>query len=105
MNVPTTETRAPAKSRSVRQVSLPNKPPPSPSPSAVRARDRRARQRDGVEHDLRVRRPTRRLVAAMRAANPKLPERDLSRAELEAEVDAILGAFEERWLDKNKPHA
>jgi hypothetical protein len=39
----------------------------SPSAAAVRASGRRARQRAGVARDLRIRIPTRRLVAAMRS--------------------------------------
>jgi hypothetical protein len=41
-----------------------------PTPAALRARERRARQRAGITCDLRVRVPTRRLLAAVRAANP-----------------------------------
>jgi hypothetical protein len=41
-----------------------------PSAAALRARERRARLRAGITRDLRVRVPTRRLLAAMRAANP-----------------------------------
>jgi hypothetical protein len=74
------------------------------SPAALRARQRRSRLRAGITHDLRVRVPTRRLVAAMRAANPRLPEGELSQAEIEGELDAIVLAFIQRWLDKN-PHA
>jgi hypothetical protein len=74
-----------------------------PSPAAVRARERRSRLRAGIVHDLRVRVPTRRLVAAMRAANPRLPEGDLSVAEIEAELESVILAFIQRWLDK-KPH-
>jgi hypothetical protein len=56
-----------------------------PSPAAVRARERRVRLRAGITCDLRARVPTRRLLAAMRAANPRLPEGDLSREEIEGE--------------------
>jgi hypothetical protein len=69
----------------------------SPSPAAVRARERRARQRAGIVRDLRIRIPTRRLVAAMRAANPRLPEGELTTAEVEAELEAIVLAFVERY--------
>jgi hypothetical protein len=73
-----------------------------PSPAALRARERRARLRAGVTHDLRVRVPTRRLVAAMRAANPRLPESELTAAEIETELDAIVLAFIERWVGPAK---
>jgi hypothetical protein len=83
----------------------PPKPPSrrASSPAAIRARERRARQRAGIECDLRVRVPTRRLVAAMRAANPRLRDGELSPAEIEAELEAIVLAFVDRWLLKN-PH-
>ena len=48
-----------------------------PSPAAARARQRRIRLLAGIVRDFRVRVPTRRLVAAMRAANPRLPEGEL----------------------------
>jgi hypothetical protein len=75
-----------------------------PSGAAARARERRARQRAGISHDLRVRVPTRRLVAAMREANPCLPDGDWTTAEIEAELETIVLAFIQRWLEK-KPHA
>lgn len=52
--------------------------------------------------DLRVRVPTRRLVAAMRAANHRLPDGDLTTAEIEAELEAIILAFVERWVGPAK---
>jgi hypothetical protein len=48
--------------------------------------------------------PTKRLLAAMRAANPQLPEGELSAAAIEAELQAVVEAFIERWLGKI-PHA
>jgi hypothetical protein len=72
------------------------------SPAAVRARERRARLRAGIARDLRVRVPTRRLVAAMRAANPRLPEGELGPAEIEAELAEIVVAFIARWLGRAK---
>jgi hypothetical protein len=74
-----------------------------PSSAAARARERRARQRAGITRDLRVRVPTRRLIAAMRAANPRLPEGELSREAIEAELHEIIIALIDRWLRKN-PH-
>ena len=74
------------------------------SPAAVRARSRRARQRAGVERDLRVRAPTRRLAKAMQAANSRLPVGELSVPEIEAELQAIVDEYMDRWLGKS-PHA
>ncbi len=71
-----------------------------PSRAAIRARERRARQRAGIACDLRVRVPTRRLAAAMRAANPRLPEGELSRKAIEAELQAVVETFVERWIGK-----
>ena len=48
----------------------------SPSPDAIRARSSRARLKVGVR-TYRVRAHTRRLVAAMRKANPNLGDDDL----------------------------
>lgn len=69
----------------------------SPSHAARRARDRRARQRTGIERDLKVRVPTRRLRAAMQAANPNAGELDTPGA-LEAELAAVVEAWIARWL-------
>jgi hypothetical protein len=71
-----------------------------PSAAAQRARERRARLRAGITRDLRVRVPTRRLMAAVRAANPQLPEGELTTAEIECELQSIVEAFIERWLEK-----
>jgi hypothetical protein len=74
--------------------------------AATRARARRARQRNGVERILRIEVPTKRLLAAMRAANPQLPEGELSAEAIEAELQAVVEAFIERWLGPaKKPHA
>jgi hypothetical protein len=45
-----------------------------------------------------VRVPTRRLVAAMRAANPKLPAGELTHDMIERELESIVFAFVERWI-------
>jgi hypothetical protein len=70
---------------------------PDPSPAARRARDRRARQRTGIERDLKLRVPTRRLRAAMQAANPDAGMLD-TREALEAELAAVIDAWIVRWL-------
>ena len=72
-----------------------------PTRAAVRARERRARLRDGVLHDLVVRVPTRRLVAAMKAANPAVGDLD-TREAIEAELHEIAVAFMDRWLSPAK---
>jgi hypothetical protein len=74
-----------------------------PTSAALRAREKRARRRDGVEHDLRVRVPTRRLVAALRAANPGAGPLD-TRETLEAELASVVEGFINRWVG-NKPNA
>ena len=71
-----------------------------PSRAAARARERRARQRSGIACDLTVRVPTRRLVAAMKAANPRLPEGELCREAIEPELQAVVETFIERWIGK-----
>jgi hypothetical protein len=38
------------------------------------------------------------LVAALRAANPRLPEGELSTEAIEGDLSAIILAFVERWL-------
>ena len=73
--------------------------------AAARARQRRARQRAGIVCDLVVRVPTRRLAKAMQMANPRLPQRDLTPSEIEAELQAIVLAFVERWIGPKNPHA
>jgi hypothetical protein len=52
----------------------------------------------GIKRDLRVRVATRRLVIAMRKANPRLPERELSHKEIETELQAVVEAWITRWL-------
>jgi hypothetical protein len=74
------------------------------SAAAIRARERRARRRAGIVRDLRVRVPTKRLVAALRLANSQLPNGELSTEAIEAELQSVILAFVQRWLDK-KPHA
>jgi hypothetical protein len=67
----------------------------------TRAARRRERQRAGIEYDLRVRIPTRRLASALRLAagaeNRDLPARP-SRTELEDELHTMLEALITRWL-------
>jgi hypothetical protein len=76
-----------------------------PSTAAIRARARRARQRDGIRWDLRVRVPTRRLVTAMRVSNPAVGELDTKGA-VETELTEVVEAFVERWIGPaKKPHA
>jgi len=77
---------------------------PPPTPGAIRSRARRARRRAGIERDLRVRAPTRRLAKAIQAANPRLPVGELSVAEIEVELQAIVDEYMDRWLGK-RPHA
>jgi hypothetical protein len=62
------------------------------------ARNSRARIKVGVR-TYRVRAHARRLVAAMRRANPKLPD-DPTQDQIEAELGDIVAAFVERWLWK-----
>jgi hypothetical protein len=74
----------------------PAKPPPSPG--AVRARRSRALRRDGVVI-LRVRARRKRLVAAMRRANPDGGELETT-TQIAAELQSILDAFITRWIGK-----
>jgi hypothetical protein len=66
------------------------------SSGAVRARASRARLRDGVR-TFRVRAHTRRLIIAMRRANPELSD-ELEHAAIEAELNAIVNAFIVQWI-------
>jgi hypothetical protein len=66
------------------------------SPGALRARASRARLRDGIR-TFRVRAHTRRLITAMRRANPDLSD-ELEHAAIEAELNAIVAAFIARWI-------
>jgi hypothetical protein len=74
-----------------------------------RARERRARQRDGVEHDLTVRTHTARLTRALRAARRvegrDFPEGDLTRPEIEIELLELVETFVEGWIGAKKPYA
>ena len=76
----------------------------APSPDAIRARASRARLKRGVR-TFKVRAHARRLVAAMRTANPRLPESELSPTEIEAELQSIIDAFCQRWLVAKRPFA
>jgi hypothetical protein len=80
----------------------PNRPSRAHTPGALRARASRARLRDGIR-TFKVRAHTRRLIFAMRRANPELSD-ELDHAAIEAELTAIVAAFVERWLGK-KPCA
>jgi hypothetical protein len=70
---------------------------PPPTPGAIRARRSRARRKAGVE-TFRLRAHRRRLVAAMRLANPSLGEDELSREAIERELESIAAAYCDRWL-------
>jgi hypothetical protein len=74
----------------------------SPSRGAARARASRARRKAGIGTYL-VRAHTRQLTASLRLANRDLGD-DLTRAEIEAELDALVAAFIDRWL-RRKPYA
>jgi hypothetical protein len=75
----------------------------SPSPDAIRARKSRARLKRGIR-TYKVRAHTRRLVAAMRRANPKLAD-DPTTDQIEAELNEIILAFIDRWLVGKIPFA
>jgi hypothetical protein len=72
------------------------------SPAAARNRELRARQRKGVRWLLRVQVSTRRLTRALQCANPKLPEAELTREEIEAELNEVIEDFIARWLGPKK---
>jgi hypothetical protein len=76
----------------------------SPSPDAARARGSRARLKIGIR-TYRVRAHARRLVAAMRKANPDLGDDDLDQKAIEAELNDIVAAFVERWIGKHFPRS
>ena len=73
----------------------------SPSPDAARARRSRARLKVGVR-TFRVQAHSRRLIAAMRKANPALGDDDLNQQTIEAELDDIVAAFCDRGLGPAK---
>jgi hypothetical protein len=74
-----------------------------PSPDALRARKSRARLKAGVR-TFRVRAHHRRLVAALRKANPQAGELD-AWPEVEAELAAIVEEFITRWVGGKNPFA
>ena len=84
---------------------------PTAKTARVRAVERRQRQRDGIAHVLRVARNTKRLTAMLRAfaeARRPFPEGELTKAELETELDAFLAEVEVRWIGeppRKKSHA
>jgi hypothetical protein len=63
---------------------------------ATRARASQARLRNGIR-TFKVRAHTRRLVAAMRRANPELGA-EPEHAAVEAELTAIIDTFIRRWI-------
>jgi hypothetical protein len=69
-----------------------------PSPGAIRARESRARLKQGMR-TFRVRAHARRLVAAMRKANPILPD-ELSPETIEIELAAIVAAGRARHRER-----
>ena len=70
-----------------------------PSPAAIRSRAYRARRKAGVVGVLHVQ-ATRRLVAALQAANSSA---DLaSREAIEAELASVVEGFMVRWLGPQK---
>jgi hypothetical protein len=75
-----------------------DRPSRPPSAAALRARKSRSRLRVGVR-TYRVQAHTRRLVAALRKANPRIPE-DPTQDQVEAELADIVAALVERWLWK-----
>jgi hypothetical protein len=72
-----------------------------PSADALRGRATRARRRAGVHFDLKIRTPTKRLRAALRAANQTCGPLD-NREALEAELHAVIEAFVTRWVGPRK---
>jgi hypothetical protein len=71
---------------------------PAPSAAAVRARRSRALRSEGIVI-LRLRMHRKRLVAAMRCANPGAGDLATT-AQVEAELQALVDAFIVRWLGK-----
>lgn len=69
---------------------------PSSSPAAIRNRDWRAERRAGLRK-AKIQVNARRLVAALRRANPQARELD-TWPEVEAELGAVIEAFCEHWL-------
>jgi hypothetical protein len=86
-------------------------PQRSKSPAAIRARARRARQRNGVDFDIRLRTNTRRLIAMLRASartegKSILKSDKPSRAETEREANVFVEVIVARWIGPaKKPHA
>jgi hypothetical protein len=68
-----------------------------PPPAAFRARRQRARQRNGVRWELRLKLPTDRLAKALAAATPSAGDLDTKEG-LEAELQSVVLAFVERWI-------
>jgi hypothetical protein len=80
----------------------------SRSPAAIRARARRARQRDGIAYDLKVRIHTRRLIAVLRAiawndeGRRTLEADPPTHAETEYELNRMLGGLVARWFRRRR---
>ena len=77
-----------------------HRPGRSMTPDAIRARRNRARRKAGLVN-LRVWLPRRQLIAAMRCANPDVGEL-ATKAEIEAELQAVDDAFIVRWVGPPK---
>jgi hypothetical protein len=73
---------------------------PPPTPGAARARNSRARRKQGVR-TFRVRAHERRLVAALRRANPSLPA-ELSLELIGSELEAIVAAGRARRRERQR---
>lgn len=69
-----------------------------PSPGALRSRERRARQKVGIDRDYKIRTHTRRLITALRLAEPSLPAGELTTAQIEGELNQIIDCFVVDWL-------
>jgi hypothetical protein len=72
-----------------------------PSPDALRGRATRARRKAGVAYDLKIRIPTKRLRAALRAANPAAGDLG-TRETIERELQNVVEAFIVRWVGPPK---
>ena len=69
-----------------------------PSPGALRSRERRARQRVGIDRDYKIRVNTRRLLRALRLAEPSLPAGELGTEIIERELNALVEKFVVNWI-------
>jgi hypothetical protein len=69
-----------------------------PSPGALRSRERRKRQKAGIDRDYKIRVNTRRLLRALRLAEPSLPGGELTTEQIEIELNQIIERFCTGWL-------